>query len=92
MKREKQIRQASIEYTIKDKPMCIGGGAFSGIIDEMDRNKAFEEGAKWADKTMIERACFWIQVDAQKYMKAIGGCLYFDVIKAVEDFKKAMNE
>ena len=60
MKREKQIRQASIEYTIKDKPMCIGGGAFSEIIDEMNRNKAFEEGAKWADKTMIERACTYL--------------------------------
>jgi hypothetical protein len=56
MTREKEIRQASIEYTIKDKPMCIGGGAFSEVIDEMNRNYAFKEGAKWADKTMIERA------------------------------------
>lgn len=55
MTREEQIRQASIEYTYKDRPMCIGGGAFSEAIDEMNRNYAFEEGAKWADKTMIER-------------------------------------
>lgn len=49
MTREKQIRQASIEYTIKNRPMCIAGGAFSEIVDEMNRNHAFEEGAKWAD-------------------------------------------
>jgi hypothetical protein len=50
MTREKEIRQASIEYTIKNRPMCIGGGAFSEVIDEMNRNYAFEEGAKWADE------------------------------------------
>lgn len=50
MTREKQIRQASIEYTIKDIPMCVGGGAFSEVVDEMNRNHAFEEGAKWADE------------------------------------------
>lgn len=46
MTREEQIRQAGIEYTIKNRP---GGGAFSKEIDEMNRNYAFEEGAKWAD-------------------------------------------
>jgi hypothetical protein len=49
MTREEQIRQASIEYTYKDRPMCIGGGTFSEVVDEMNRNYAFEEGAKWAD-------------------------------------------
>lgn len=34
MTREEQIRQASIEYTYKNRPMCIGGGAFSEIEDE----------------------------------------------------------
>lgn len=49
MKREEQIRQASIEYTMRNAPMCIGGDAFSEIIDEINRNHDFEEGAKWAD-------------------------------------------
>lgn len=30
--------------------MCIGGDAFSDIMDEMNRNYAFEAGAKWADE------------------------------------------
>lgn len=41
MTREEQIRQASIEYTYRNRPMCIGGGAFSEAIDEMNRNYAF---------------------------------------------------
>ena len=50
MTREEQIRQASIEYTIGTRPMCIGGGAFSKLTDEMNRCKPFEDGAKWADE------------------------------------------
>lgn len=60
MTREEQIRQASVEYTYKDRPMCIGGGTFSEVVDEMNRNYAFEEGAKWADKTMVERVLKFI--------------------------------
>ena len=50
MTREEQIRQASIEYTMENAPKCIGGDTFSEVIDGMNRNHAFEEGAKWADK------------------------------------------
>lgn len=56
MTREQQIRQASIEYTMENAPKCIGGDAFSEIMDGMNRNRAFEEGAKWADKTIIDKA------------------------------------
>ncbi len=37
MTREEQTRQASIEYTYKNRPMCIGGGAFSEVIDGLIR-------------------------------------------------------
>lgn len=61
MTRDEQIRQAGIEYTIKNRPMCIGGDAFSEVVDEINRNRAFEEGAKWADKTITEKACEYIR-------------------------------
>lgn len=48
MTREEQIRQASIEYTMVNAPKCIGGDAFSEVMDGINRNHAFEEGAKWA--------------------------------------------
>lgn len=51
----------------------------------------FIKGAKWADETMIEKACDWIQMNAMKYINAIGGCMYFDVINSTKDFKKAME-
>lgn len=79
MTREKEIRQASIEYTMKNRPMCIGGDAFSEIMDEMNRNHAFEAGAKWADehlnlideelemmwqkKHLIDKACMWLSLN-----------------------------
>ena len=50
MTREEQIRQASIEYTMENAPKCIGGDAFSEVMNGMNRNHAFEEGAKWADQ------------------------------------------
>lgn len=50
MTREEQIRQAGIEYTIGTRPICIGGDAFSELIDEINRCPSFEEGAKWADE------------------------------------------
>lgn len=49
MTREEQIRQASIEYTMGNAPKCIGCDDFSEVMDGMNRNHAFEEGAKWAD-------------------------------------------
>ena len=53
--------------------------------------EGFIAGAKWADETMIDKACDWIQMNATKYINAIGGCMYFDVINSTKDFKKAME-
>lgn len=50
MNREEQIAQASIEYTMQRNPMCLGGDNFSDQVQMMNRNYAFEEGAKWADE------------------------------------------
>ena len=88
MTREEQIRQAGIEYTYRNRPMCIGGGAFSEIVDEMNRNQSFEEGAKWADATMIEKACEWLDNNAEDF--TIDGGLSIECL--IYSFKKAMKE
>lgn len=49
MEREKDIIEAGIDYTMRTRPMCIGGLTFENEIRQMNRNKSFEEGAKWAD-------------------------------------------
>ena len=48
--------------------------------------------AERTKKELINKACEWLQLNADKYMRAIGGCMYFDVINSVNDFKRAMNE
>ena len=59
-KRRQEIIDAGIEYTLQNRPMCIGGDAFFEDMREMNRNKTFENAAKWADKTMIERVLNFI--------------------------------
>lgn len=81
MKREEEIKQemSKIAGTHPDwnKNDCMRMG--------------FYEGAKWADRTMIDKACDWIQMNAMKYVNSIGGCMYFDVINSTKNFKKAME-
>ena len=81
MTREEQIRQAGIEYTLSTRPMCIGGDAFSELIDEINRCPSFEEGAKWADKTIIDKACKWL----------LKGGYFVNNTETINDFKKAME-
>ena len=45
MTRKEEIKNASIEYTLKNRPKFICGD----MEDELNRNPDFEEGAKWAD-------------------------------------------
>lgn len=93
MTREEQIRQAGIEYTIKDRPMCICGDAFSDIFEEMNRNPAFEEGAKWADETMVAKACEWLKIHIEDYYAydAWRGD-YIDIDALIKGLKKYLGE
>lgn len=76
MKREEEIKHAA--HINEDKA-------------NIDSYNAFIRAAKWADRTMIEKACDWIQMNAMKYVNSIGGCMYFDVINSTKDFRKAME-
>lgn len=62
--------------------------------EPQEQNKfqdGFIEGAKWADKTMIDKACEWLKENIWVYIN-YEGCsgeeLENDVI---EDFRKAME-
>ena len=82
MKRQEEIIEASIEYTMKNRPNVLAGDKFSEEMREYNRNKAFEEGAKWADKTMIDKACEWL----------LKGGYFVNSNETIEDFRKAMEE
>ena len=85
MTREQQIIQASIEYNIKTRPMCIGGDAFSELVDKMNRNHAFEEGAKWADKTIIDKAWSIAYSMYQIGMEKLIPLTKYEFIKAIKE-------
>jgi hypothetical protein len=66
-------------------------------LDSEKSYEGFKDGAKWADKTMIEKVCKWLEENVSEY-----GDIYYDVggyvspefhlEKFIEDFKKAMEE
>ncbi|MBO5957471.1 MAG: hypothetical protein J6Q39_07945 [Bacteroidales bacterium] len=52
---------------------------------------AFQEGAKWADKTMVEKVCDWMK--EQVYQEYGGGPLERLIPDTrIEEFRKAMLE
>ena len=90
-KRRQEIIDAGIEYTLQNRPMCMGGDAFFEDMREMNRNRTYEEAAKWADKTMIEKAVKWMK--EQVYQEYGGGPLERLIPdERIEDFRKAMEE
>lgn len=65
-----------------------GSGNYS---TSMDIKNAFQAGAKWADKTMIERACEWLYRNWREYIYQDGdGEIHFGHWES--DFRKAMEE
>ena len=74
MTREEEIKWASKDYVnyLLDKQEY-----HNEKYTEHDIKQAFEEGAEWADKTMLEKACEWLE-----------DCAVVDI----EEFKKAMEE
>jgi hypothetical protein len=92
MSREEEIIEAGIEYTMRTKPRILAGDKFFEEMREFNRNKAFEEGAKWADKTMIDKACKWllnIDFDGQEFRDCDE---LFNNDLFVNAFRKAMEK
>lgn len=78
------IEQAGIAFTIKESPICLGGEAFSDIVEEMNRNYSFECGAEW----MLDKACKWMNdIDFDRDLKD-GSCKE----AFINAFRKAMEE
>jgi hypothetical protein len=79
MTREDEIRSASSDH--RDWVCC---GFIDFVADA--RSDSFVEGAKWADKTMIEKACQWLQ---REVVDDYNGVIWDNMIS---DFRKAMEE
>lgn len=86
MTRKEETERASVDYQMSTKPMAIGGSAFSDLIYRANINPSFVAGAQWADKTMIERACKWLN-----NFNAYRLCLEGQKDYFIESFRKAMQ-
>lgn len=64
----------------------------SGIPQSLPMRVGFIEGAKWADKTMIDKICDWLLNNAQSYMKVIGSNYYYDSIGLTKNLRQIMEE
>lgn len=82
MKRKDEIEKAAFEYINSD------------AVSPENMQLAFGDfinGAKWADKTMIEKACKWMK--EQVYQEYGGGPLERLIPDTrIEEFRKAMEE
>lgn len=90
MIREEEIKYASKDYVnyLLDKQEYHNEN-----YTEDDIRQAFEEGAKWADKTMIEKACKWLEQHQEDYnvYDAWRGD-YINFTSLIIDFRKAMKD
>lgn len=74
MTREEEIRQEARKYF---------DDYLNGLKGEvLTVQQTFEDAAKWADKTMIEKACDWL----------LKGGYFVNNTETINDFKKAMEE
>ena len=81
MSRRKEIEQAAMQ---------VGGVHPDWDVLECFR-VGFKEGAKWADKTMIDKAVKWLTNNWREYVYQDGdGIVHFGHFES--DFRKAMEE
>ena len=76
-RRERDILKASVSWT--DKSLTV------------NEEKAFQAGARWADKTMIEKPVEWMK---EQVYQEYGGGPFERLIsdERITDFRKAVEE
>lgn len=82
MARRKEIEQAAMRV--------VGVHPDWGVLECF--RVGYKEGAKWADETMIEKACEWLMHNVNRYINDEGAG-YFRIEKTLFDhFRKAMED
>lgn len=83
MKREEEIAK-----------YCEDMGFPLGSCSSINSIKALtaSDAIKWADETMIYKACEWLIDNAKNYIVVSGGGYWYDSVKLKHSFKKAMKE
>lgn len=91
--REDEIRIASTECYLEEVKQM---DTYLGQAEEWTKGITFGfiKGAKWADKTMIDKACQWLgNTDMNNFEELEeDGNYYFNYKRFINAFKKAMEE
>ena len=61
-------------------------------MSRINYQDGFIEGAKWADKTMIVKACKWLDNNKHLHKELSFGSLSTDWNKFIKEFKKSMEK
>lgn len=81
MTREEEILNKAIDYSEIEENFIEYDDCGDVCDDKTFIEKAFIEGAKYADNTMLDRACKWLQ----------DGGYFVNSNETIEDFRKAMK-
>lgn len=93
MKREEQIKMQADTYADNASNYMVYQHCDGSTEDDIDLiEKAYIEGAKGADKTMIEKACKWIEENLTKYLMMDESGYYMNDDEFIYNFKKAMEK
>ena len=84
MTRKEEIEKAMKESVTESLMCCDRIGSFTPKATDM-LECAWIKGAQWADKTMIDKACEWLQ-------KRCDTTLLEPMTTFIEDFRKAMEQ
>jgi hypothetical protein len=77
--------------TLREREILIKSVSWTDKSLTVNEEKAFQAGARWADKTMIDKACEWMK--EQVYQEYGGGPLERLIPdERIADFRKAMEE
>lgn len=61
------------------------------VSESLNLQSAFTEGARWADKTMLDRACEWLKENIDLYAYESSNTHYPE-IKLTECFEEAFRQ
>lgn len=93
MNREEQIKIQADAYTNNASNYMVYQHCDGSTINDIELiEKAFIEGAKWADKTMIEKASKWIEENLTKYLMMDESGYYMNDEEFIYNFKRAMKK
>jgi hypothetical protein len=64
----------------------------SSLVFVKTQCNCFIEGARWADNTMIEKACEWLEKHVEDFMPPTNSLHDYNTGELIHFFKKAMEE